>query len=141
MATWRRTLADQGMGTTYNRKSQKERRQYLRTHMTFAEKTLWYSLKKDQLGCKFRRQHGVLLYVMDFYCPELKLGIEVDGESHDNEDAKKYDARRQRRIEREGIRFLRFTDHEILTNPDKVVQKIQDEVMRLCGQRHHQPRG
>ena len=62
------------MGTTYNKKAQKDKRQYLRTHITLAEKTLWYSLKGRQLlGYKFRRQHGITDYVVDFYCPELKL--------------------------------------------------------------------
>jgi very-short-patch-repair endonuclease len=76
------------MGTTYNRKRQKGKRQYLRTHMTLAEKTLWHLLKGRQLlGYKFRRQHGITDYVVDFYCPELKLVIEADGESHNSSEA------------------------------------------------------
>ncbi len=120
------------MGTTFNRKPQKERRQYLRNNATYAEKILWYSLKGKQiLGCKFRRQLGVNNYIMDFYCPELKLAIEADGGSHSTEDAKRYDEYRQRLIEREGICVLRFTDDEIVANPERVVKRIEKEIARL----------
>ena len=98
-------------GVTYNRKAQKETRQYLRTHMTLAERILWLSLRgRHMLGYKFRRQHGVKDYVMDFYCPELRLAIEADGESHSTDEAKKNDPKRQGNIEKEGICFLRFTE-------------------------------
>ena len=128
------------MGTTYNRKVQKEKRQYLRTHMTLAEKILWYGLKGRQLlGFKFRRQHGIKQYVVDFYCPELKLAVEADGESHGSDEAKQYDVQRQREIEKEGIRFLRFTDEEVLANADKVVRRIEVEVMRLSDTKDHHP--
>ena len=134
------------MGTTFNREPQKQKRQYLRTHMTLAERILWYSLKGRQvLGYKFRRQHGMKEYVVDFYCPELKLAIEADGESHDTDEAKRHDPQRQRDIEKEGIRFLRFRDDEILGNPDNVVKRIEEEVMCLSAlQCHHHlppPRG
>lgn len=120
------------MGTIHNRKSQKEKRQRLRTHMTLAERVLWCSLKGRQVsGYKFRRQHGVKQYILDFYCPELSLAIEADGESHDTEEAKKYDAKRQLDIEAEGIHFLRFRDDEIIGNPIKVARRIEEEIMRL----------
>jgi len=120
------------MGTTYNRKGQKGKRQYLRTNTTLAEKILWYSLKGRQLdGYKFRRQHGIGQYVVDFYCPELKLAIEADGDSHEGDEARRRDALRQRRIEREGVHFLRFTDDEIMSNADKVVRRIEEEVLLL----------
>ena len=120
------------MGTTYNRTRQKKKRQFLRGHMTLAEKTLWYNLKARQMcGYKFRRQHGIKEYVVDFYCPELKLAIEADGESHESKEAKEYDNRRQREIESKGIRFLRFTDDEIVGNPDLVVKRIEREIERL----------
>ena len=122
------------MGTTYNRKSQKPRRQYLRTHTTPAEKALWYSLKERQvLGYKFRRQHGIKKYVVDFYCPELRLAIEADGESHDTDEARRRDSRRQQEIENEGIRFLRLRDEEILRNTEKVVRKIEERIRGIVG--------
>ena len=131
------------MGTTYNRKPQRNKRRYLRSHMTLAERILWYSLKGRQiLGFKFRRQHGVKKYIVDFYCPELKLAIEADGETHEKDEAKYADVRRQRDIEEEGIRFLRFRDEEILGKADKVVEKIEKEAMRLSSldRHHHLPR-
>lgn len=100
--------------------------------MTLAERVLWCSLKGRQVsGYKFRRQHGVKQYILDFYCPELSLAIEADGESHDTEEAKKYDAKRQLDIEAEGIHFLRFRDDEIIGNPIKVARRIEEEIMRL----------
>ena len=100
--------------------------------MTRAEIVLWYSLKgKQLLGYKFRRQHGVDQYILDFYCPELNLAIEVDGESHSSGDARRRDAKRQKEIEVYGIRFLRFTDDEVLGNPDRVVDAIERKVRQL----------
>jgi len=108
--------------------------------MTLAEKTLWYSLKgKQVLGYKFRRQHGIKTYIVDFYCPELKLAIEADGESHNTEKAKRSDQLRQRQIEKEGVRFLRFTDDEIMGNVDKVVNRIELEVKLLSTVEIHLP--
>ena len=100
--------------------------------MTRAEIVLWYSLKgKQLLGYKFRRQHRVDQYILDFYCPELNLAIEVDGESHSSGDARRRDAKRQKEIEVYGIRFLRFTDDEVLGNPDRVVDAIERKVRQL----------
>lgn len=74
-------------------------------------------MKGRQLaGVKFRRQYGVGPFVIDFYCPEFKLAIEVDGHSHESPEAKKHDAERQKAIEHYGIRFLRFTDEEALSD-------------------------
>ena len=120
------------MGTLYNRDEQKTSRQYLRNHMTRAEIVLWYNLKGRQMfGCKFRRQHGVAQYILDFYCPELRLAIEVDGASHDSDKVRAHDIERQREMERRGIRFLRFRDEEVLGKIDDVLHTIHDEVMTL----------
>ena len=77
-------------------------------------------------------------YILDFYCPELKLAIEADGESHHDDQARAHDKRRQRIIEKEGIRFLRFSDEEILGNADKVVEGIRLEIERI-GRAKKQP--
>ena len=68
----------------------------------------------------------VLGYIVDFYCPKLKLAIEVDGYTHFSEAAQKYDKRRQRYIESFGIRFLRFTNTEVYENVEGVVQTIEE---------------
>jgi very-short-patch-repair endonuclease len=75
-------------------------------------------------GFKFRRQYSVNQYVVDFYCPELKLAIEIDGDSHFNDISEKYDKERQKSIESFGIRFLRFTNIDIYDNIDGVLQTI-----------------
>ena len=84
------------------------------------------------MGYKFRRQHGVEQYILDFYCPELKLAIEVDGGSHRSTEAVKTDLKRQKEIERYGIRFLRFRDEDVLVEIDKVMKVIHDEVLDLA---------
>ena len=121
------------MGSTFNRRHQTHFRQHLRTHSTRAEIVLWLNLKGPQLlGYKFRRQHGIGQYVVDFYCPELHLALEVDGASHDDPDAKRRDAERQTLIERHGIRFIRLTDDEVLGNVESAVGAIEAEVRRLA---------
>jgi len=75
-------------------------------------------------GYKFRRQYGVNKYVVDFYCPKLKLAIEIDGDSHFGNQAIKYDQKRQSYIESFGIKFLRFTNNDIYNNIDEVLEVI-----------------
>ncbi|KAB2879375.1 DUF559 domain-containing protein [bacterium] len=96
---------------------------------TRAERLLWQSLRNRGIeGFKFRRQHSVGPFVLDFYCPELKLAIEVDGYSHDSEETKKYDTERQKIIEVYGVRFLRIRDEEVHKNIDKILDRIRSEI-------------
>ena len=105
-----------------------------------AERILWFNLKRRQLlGYKVRRQHGIGKYVVDFYCPELKLAIEADGPSHDTDVARRSDVHRQREIEKEGVRFMRFKDEEILGNADKVMTRIEKEMKRMGVRKSHHP--
>lgn len=115
------------MTWVYNKKEETHKRKRLRKEMPLAERLLWQKLKgKQAKGYKFRRQYGVGLFVVDFYCVSLKLAIELDGESHYvDENARKKDATRQLYIEGFGIRFLRFTNTEIVTNMDGVLQIIE----------------
>ena len=119
----------------YNKTSEKEKRRELRNNQTYCEKILWAALRRKQIrGEKFLRQYGVDQYVIDFYCAELKLAIEVDGDDHFVDQEKiKYDKNRQRYIERYGIKFLRYTDDEVYGNINKVVEKIEREVEVLQG--------
>ena len=95
-----------------------------------AEIILWARLKSKQLNrLKFRRQHSVGAYIIDFYCPEHKLAIEVDGSTHLGSDTIGYDQERQREIENLGIRFLRFTNTNIYSNIEGVLNRILIEVM------------
>ena len=83
------------------------------------------------LGYKFRRQYSVDQYIIDFYCPELKLAIEVDGESHFTRAAREYDRQRQDHIEAFGIRFLRITNIDILENIGGVLDEIANNISEI----------
>jgi very-short-patch-repair endonuclease len=72
---------------------------------------LWSKIRRKTLGYEFHRQVPIDEYIVDFYCHELKLAIEVDGSSHDNKQD--YDRRRQGRLERLGVRFVRFEDSDV----------------------------
>ncbi len=121
------------MTKIYNKKNEKQTRRRLRRNMPKAEKLLWAKLRDRQiLGFKFRRQFGVGPYSIDFYCPELKLAIETDGDSHfASEDAVEYDHRREDYIQAFGIRILRFTNNQIYRNIDDAVEYIAHYILNL----------
>ena len=96
----------------------------LRSQLTDAEKALWGHLRSKPNGYKFRRQHPIRNYVVDFYCHQLKLVIEIDGSIHDREDVKRADEERQKIVESEGIRVIRFTNDEIIKDREKSIEKI-----------------
>ena len=109
----------------FNQTTEKGKRRLLRKNAPEAEALIWSRLKRKQvLGFKFRRQYSVGAYVIAFYSPALKLAVELDGDSHLSEEAKVYDEMRQAFIESFGIRFLRFTNEQVLADPGSVVQAI-----------------
>ena len=92
---------------------------------------LWSQIRRNQiLGQRFRRQYSVGTFVIDFYCPALKLALEVDGDSH-TEETKKFDQDRQEFIESYGIKFLRFTNDDVCENLDWVLDEISDAIQNL----------
>ena len=99
--------------------------------MTYCEKIVWLNLRKRQLGYRFLRQYSVDHFVIDFYCPDLKLAIEVDGASHNDPEQKKYDIQRQKYLEEFNIKFVRIKDEEFLGNPNKAFMKIEDTIKLL----------
>ena len=115
----------------YNKKSEQEKRRSLRKNMTYCEKIVWSNLRKKQLGYRFLRQYSVDHFVIDFYCPELKLAVEVDGESHNNPEQTEYDIKRQKYLERFNIKFVRIKDEELLGNPNQAFKKIEDSIKLL----------
>ncbi len=120
------------MGTIFNKGSQTEKRRLLRNNATKAEEILWQRLKGKQVeNHKFRRQFSITEYVVDFYCPKLKLAIEVDGATHSSQDEIEYDIDRQTKIEALGIVFLRFRNEEIYKNLEEVVNDITQKVILL----------
>ena len=112
------------MITIYNLKKFFERRKELRNNCTPQETLLWSKLKNSQIGFKWRRQHSIGGYIADFYCPSKRLVIEIDGSQHFTKDSQEYDEIRTEFFKRLDIKVLRFTNAEINTNIDGVVQKI-----------------
>jgi very-short-patch-repair endonuclease len=104
----------------------KELARKLRQNMTLGEVLLWQRLKRKQIrGYDFDRQRPIDRYIVDFYCKDLKLAIEIDGSSHDGEEAKVNDEIRQERLESLGVRFLRFTDADVKRNIEMVLNSIE----------------
>ena len=97
---------------------------------TEAEAILWQCLRNRQLkGCKFRRQHPIADYIADFYCFELGLVIEVDGEYHMTKEQKAYDEERTCRLNELKIKVIRFTNREVVERLDFVLQEIEKHLI------------
>jgi very-short-patch-repair endonuclease len=97
----------------------------LRNNMTEAEKILWDLLKnRSVFKARFRRQHPIGIFVVDFYCHEYKLAIEIDGEIHLKNEVIEYDDGRSHDIEKYGIKILRYTNNEVFTDPKKIINEI-----------------
>src|SRR3989338_1029227 len=110
----------------YNDPKLKPRRKDLRKAETVDEELLWVKLRRKSLGYKFTRQYSVGPYILDFYCSERRLGIELDGSHHLlNKD---YDKERDNYLLIHDIKVLRFWNREISANIDKVLKKIKHEL-------------
>ncbi|MDO9542153.1 MAG: endonuclease domain-containing protein [Kiritimatiellia bacterium] len=106
----------------------KERARQLRKHMTLAEVLLWNQLKNKQVfGYDFDRQRPITRYIVDFFCKELNLAVEIDGRSHDFKPAQ--DAERQRQLEEMGVRFIRFWDYEVKYDMKSVLERIRGWIL------------
>jgi very-short-patch-repair endonuclease len=104
---------------------------FLRKRGTEVEKILWEELRNNNLGVKFRRQHPISNFVVDFYAPKHKLAIELDGSVHNSLDAKEYDEMRTKFLEKEGIILIRFWNNEIEQDLSNVLLKIKDKIINL----------
>lgn len=103
---------------------------YLRNNSTLAEILLWQQLKNKQMhGYLFNRQKPLGRYIVDFYCRELNLVIEIDGDSHDTEYAQVNDAIRQEVLEKMGLHFLRYADMDVKTKMSFVLLSIESNVV------------
>jgi len=106
--------------------------QEMRKKPTKAEKCLWEQIRKLRNdGYPFRRQHPIDFYIADFYCHKLRLVIEVDGEIHFNEAAFEHDDGRTGELERLGVKVIRFTNKQVINNPDLVLIQIKDYIEEL----------
>lgn len=120
------------MTLVYNMAGEKIKRRMLRKNMSITERILWSKLRaRKLLGYKFKRQYSVGKFVLDFYCPQLKLAIEVDGDSHFINGADIYDKERQRIIEAYNITFLRFTNNDIYENLNGVIERIEMHIKSM----------
>jgi very-short-patch-repair endonuclease len=97
----------------------------LRGNLTDVERKLWNSLRRDQLlGLNFRRQHPIGPYVLDFYCPAIRLAVELDGGQHTYESNRLSDDRRSRWLAENGIKVIRFWNNDVTQNLDAVLGEI-----------------
>jgi len=103
----------------------------LRCNLTGPEQKLWFHLRgRNLLEYKFRRQHGIGMYIVDFYCPEKKLVIEVDGDSHNTVAQKQKDRQRDQDLHRIGCVVLRFTNEQVLTDLEGVLLRVVEQLSR-----------
>jgi very-short-patch-repair endonuclease len=109
-----------------------KRAKELRKDMPSAEMKLWREISRRQLGgFKFRRQHPAGAYFLDFYCPEIKLCIELDGDQHSDAHEQKRDARRTVFLNEHGIEVIRFWNNEVYDSIESVLEAILDQASYL----------
>jgi very-short-patch-repair endonuclease len=99
---------------------------YLRHEETKTEKILWEELRNRKLGVKFRRQHPIDKFILDFYAPEIKFGIELDGSDH--KENHEYNKLRTEYLKTNGIKIIRFWNSEVENNINDVIRKIKEAI-------------
>jgi very-short-patch-repair endonuclease len=100
----------------------------MRKQPTVAEHVLWGALRGNKLGARFRRQHPVGRFILDFWCPEAKLAVEVDGGVHDENEQREQDALRTALLDQYGYQVVRFRNEEVLRDLPAVEARIRDEI-------------
>jgi very-short-patch-repair endonuclease len=111
----------------------------LRLHQTDAENLLWLLLRRRSLGFKFRRQHPIGRYVLDFYCHEARLAVELDGGEHNEGVAALKDEKRSKELLAFGISVIRFWNDEVLARTEAVLERIYQELIDRKGSPHPCP--
>ena len=116
------------MTDIHNIEHLKSTRKKLRNNLTLAEARLWKYLQRSQLeNRKFRRQHSICNYILDFYCPAEKLAVELDGGQHYTEEGQEYDEKRTDLLNKLDIRVIRFTNTIIFENIEWVLTQIKEK--------------
>ena len=116
----------------YNHKDLREWRKELRNNQTSAEKVLWSKVSKNQIGgLRFLRQYSVGPYILDFYCPKIRLGIELDGSFHSGKEAIIYDRDREKYLEDLDIQIIRFWNDDVLNNLAETLNELQNKIKKL----------
>jgi very-short-patch-repair endonuclease len=124
------------MPNIHNRKQLEHFRKNLRNHSTSAEATLWNFLKGKQSGKKFRRQHSIGNYIVDFYCASDRVAIELDGKQHFTEEAMLYDAKRTAYLETLNIKVIRFENARVFED----IQAVLNEIKQILDHPDSDPR-
>lgn len=107
----------------------KDRRKELRNNQTESEVLLWEKLKGSQIeNYKFIRQYSAGPYILDFYCPKLRLAVELDGSTHSDNESKLYDKDRDQYLKSVNIQTIRFWNSEVKSNIENVLQKIKSAI-------------
>ncbi len=109
----------------------KELAQKLRQQGILSEVLLWKKIKNKNLGVEFHRQVPLDNYIVDFYCHELMLAIEIDGNSHDYFEVQVNDLLRQETLEKSGVSFIRFNDNDVKKNMNQVMYVLQLKIEEL----------
>jgi very-short-patch-repair endonuclease len=117
--------------TPTDRKALLVHRRENRQNMTLAESIVWEHVRAHRLGAQFRRQHPFLNYIVDFYCAEVDLVIEIDGATHSTPEEISYDQYRQSELEKLGYTVIRFTNVEVIETQEVVVDKIKQWIADL----------
>ncbi|MEI6696971.1 MAG: endonuclease domain-containing protein [Bacteroidota bacterium] len=108
------------------------RARVLRKTMTIPEEKLWNYLRRKQLmALRFRRQHPINRFIVDFYCHAFKLVIEIDGSIHQKEIQQERDENRTYELQAIGLTVIRFTNNEIMTNIAKVIKEIEMHISKI----------
>jgi very-short-patch-repair endonuclease len=125
-----KTLANDMAASMHNKENLQKLRKQLRNNLTPAEAELWKHLQQGRLaGRKFRRQHSVGNYILDFYCPQEKLGIELDGRGHFTDFGFEADEKRTAFLESLGIRIIRFENKAVFSQLEGVLEEIRQNFM------------
>ena len=114
----------------FNDSKQKELRKDLRGNLTYPEFVLWQAVRCKALGVKFRRQHGIGRYIVDFYAGEVRLVVELDGESHFSEEGMAADKIRTDFLCDSGMKVIRFTNLQVMQELPEVLEHLRCEIVR-----------
>jgi very-short-patch-repair endonuclease len=123
----------------YNNKTLRERRRELRSRQTETEKILWEYISKNKIkSLRFLRQYSIGPYILDFYCPKIRLGIELDGGVHDKKETKLYDKDREKYLRGLDVSVIRFWNNDVLKNTKAVLDKLLNKIEQLSN-KHKSP--
>ena len=103
----------------------------LRKNMTLSEILLWQEIRRKNLGVQFHRQVPIDNYIVDFYCHEISLIIEIDGSSHNFDEVAENDRIRQEKLEQLGLIFIRFDDLEVKNDINNVIRELEGTIKEL----------